>query len=1816
MGLSIKKAIFTIIAGAFIFQNLLADNILKIGKYSVDPKTEFTVEIEAENSSPFAAFQADIPLPQGFTYVENSAKLNANRVSGHVLTANLIQGDTLRLIGYSSSNTVFTGNSGVLVSFTLKSGTVPGKYALELKHPLLGDNQAKNILTGATNGEVALMGPNLKITSTSLDFSRVPLETTAQRTVQISNEGNKDLIISTLQYSDPQFSSVETGNLTITAGTNKVITVKFIPSGKGTFTKQLVINSNDPDQEKFTLELKAVAYAVNELRTGSIQGPSSSTVKLDFTVNNMEAFTGFQFDLNIPSSMAYIENSGQLYRAQDQTISVNKINATTLRILAFSASNKNFTGSSGKILSLDFKLTGAATWYTLSLSNVILADPSGQNILSASYNGNLQITAPDINAPTLLNFGDVSILEEGNKTIRIDNYGQEPLEITQLQFSNDYFKSDQTLPLTIARYSNFNFPFKFIKSAKGQTTGTVKIISNDPDENPFTVQLSANAYAPNYLKITAPKTIPGESKSISVEIENEEPFVAFQFDLKYPEGLTPDINAITLSDRKQDHSFAAIALSATTIRIIAYSQAQREFAGKSGAVLTIPYKCESSMAYGTYNLEFSNAVISNSLSENILYSAVNGTFKVSGANQAPSVDAGADQSVNEGSVVTLDGTGSSDPDADGLIYSWSAPEGITLSSKSASKPTFTAPEVTVDTDYSFSLMVSDGIVSSTADQVVIKVKQVNKPPVAKAGADQTADEGSVITLDGSASSDPEGGSITYLWTAPAGIALSSATVSKPTFTAPEVNLNTNYTFSLVVNDGNSNSTADQVIVAVKQVNKPPVANAGADLTVDENTVVTLNGSASYDPDNDQLTYTWTAPSGITLSSSDSRPLFTAPEVRADTSYSFSLTVNDGKLSSTTDQLVITVKQVNKAPVANAGRDQSVDEGSLVTLDGTASSDWENSLVTYRWTAPEGINLSSTTSPKPTFTAPEISIDKNYIFFLTVNDGILNSPPDQIVVTVKQVNKAPVANAGADRSVLKNSLVALDGSGSSDPDGDLLIYKWIAPAGIVLNSVSVSKPTFVAPAVTSNTDFTFTLVTNDGKLDSPSDHVTITVKPFNVTPLANAGLDQQVNEGALVILDGTISSDPDHDPLTYRWSAPEGIILSSNSFEKPTFTAPEVKADKDYIFSLIVNDGTVNSPADQVVVRVKQVNKAPLSSAGNDQTVNEGSVVSLNGKASSDPDNDALTYQWTAPDGIILSSTRVSNPIFTAPEVSVDKSYIFSLVVNDGILNSPPDQVVITVKQVNKAPVADAGADHSVIKNSAVTLDGTASSDPDGDLLSYKWTAPTGITLSSTSAARPTFISPNVIEDSVIVFSLIVNDGKADSPADRVSFTVKTSNRAPASNSGPDQSVKEGTMVTLDGSASSDPDNDAFTYKWTAPPGITLSSLTISKPTFTAPEVTLSTDYTFTLVVNDGIADSPADQVKITVTQNLPGTPTANQTSAIAQTSFTVSWTPAVKANGYRLDVATDNGFANLVSGYSNKDVGNVTSYNVTGLASKTKFYYRVRAYNSGGNGENSNVLSCTTLSNPSSAPLELTGFTCHNIVTLKWRKNPETDVFKYRIYGGTTTNSTVVIDSTDNAASNPVREITGLTVGQKYHFRLSAVNQDGPESAMSNEVSLEVGEGFVPNITSKWKELLICYNLENNIEGYQWYRNGNPISSSNSQFYKSGKQPGDYKVETTDRFGCKNFSAIIKLAGISSLLVYPNPASTNFSLKFIDGSEGRAVVSLLNSKGIKVMELQTEKLSDELLKEIPVNNLEPGIYIIQLLMNGKEPYTTKIIITK
>ena len=147
-----------------------------------------------------------------------------------------------------------------------------------------------------------------------------------------------------------------------------------------------------------------------------------------------------------------------------------------------------------------------------------------------------------------------------------------------------------------------------------------------------------------------------------------------------------------------------------------------------------------------------------------------------------------------------------------------------MSDANAAAPTFTAPEGLSNSDVEFELQVSDGT-NTSVDTVTVTVNADNDAPSASSGADQTVNEGDVVSLSGSGT-DPEGRGLTYTWVQTAGprVVLSDANANAPTFTAPEGLSNSDATFELQVFDG-SNTSVDTVTVTINADNDAPSADA-------------------------------------------------------------------------------------------------------------------------------------------------------------------------------------------------------------------------------------------------------------------------------------------------------------------------------------------------------------------------------------------------------------------------------------------------------------------------------------------------------------------------------------------------------------------------------------------------------------------------------------------------------------------------------------------------------------------------------------------------------------------------------------------------------------------------------------------------------------------------------------------------------------------------------------------------------------------------------------------------------------------------------
>ena len=443
----------------------------------------------------------------------------------------------------------------------------------------------------------------------------------------------------------------------------------------------------------------------------------------------------------------------------------------------------------------------------------------------------------------------------------------------------------------------------------------------------------------------------------------------------------------------------------------------------------------------------------------------------------------------------------------------------------------------------------------------------------------------------------------------------------------------------------------------------PVSDAGAPQTLKKRQPVgsmgVLNGAGSYDQDGDPLTYQWYGPFGLAFGVS---PLINIPEGF----YQVSLLVHDGTSFSGVSTVSMEV-----SPCFNI---------LARSKYGKVQVTWTHLVGTMRYDiyrAHESnpnifMKIGETTSTYSTYLDETVLSENTYLYVVGANIGgvwcysnVVSSHP---TTSRLLLNYAPLIYSWPVTQGWVGILYNYDVN-ATDPNSDGLTYRLISgPSGMGMNA-STGLISWVPSGVGS---FGVTVEASDGKGKVATQSFTIQVGEIpvpNRLPVADAGPDQTVFVTQTVQLDGSKSSDPDGDTLTYQWSffsLPAGsqAVLSNSTSVNPTFV---VDKPGTYEIQLIVNDGKSNSFPD--VVTINTENSRPVANAGPDQTVFVTQTVTLDGSKSSDVDGDALTYQWSflslpAGSQAVLSNSTVVNPTFVVDKLG---AYEIQLIVNDGKL---------------------------------------------------------------------------------------------------------------------------------------------------------------------------------------------------------------------------------------------------------------------------------------------------------------------------------------------------------------------------------------------------------------------------------------------------------------------------------------------------------------------------------------------------------------------
>lgn len=452
----------------------------------------------------------------------------------------------------------------------------------------------------------------------------------------------------------------------------------------------------------------------------------------------------------------------------------------------------------------------------------------------------------------------------------------------------------------------------------------------------------------------------------------------------------------------------------------------------------------------------------------------------------------------------------------------------------------------------------------------------NSPPAADAGPDQTGiAEEATISLSGTCTDSNPTDTLTEGWSQTGGTSCgaiggasdqsgTSPLAVSASCIAPDVSANETLVFQLTCGDGQANAT-DTVDITV---NAAPTAMPQSVSTAEDTAkFITLSGS---DPNGEPLSYSIvTGPSHGALNGIPPNVIY-IPEYNYHDSDSFTFTVTDGIQDSGAATISISVGGVNDIPVADAGPDQNnVTPPTVVFLDGTGSFDVDGDGLTYSWTQVSGPSaaLSDSSTAQPTFSPTASGI---YTFRLIVNDGTIDSNPDDVDIPV--MNVAPVVEACPNRAVDPYGNVTLT-CNATDANGDALMYSWTKISG---PSLPVDFPTadpelsFTVPRAPPGTTIVLRCGASDGAGGNGDDEVVLTVNAKPPFGDLNFG---RIDERRYAFDAGGFEFY-NSDEATYQWTvidAPTGAtaILTGDASAGASFAGDRVG---DYTVRVCVSDG--------------------------------------------------------------------------------------------------------------------------------------------------------------------------------------------------------------------------------------------------------------------------------------------------------------------------------------------------------------------------------------------------------------------------------------------------------------------------------------------------------------------------------------------------------------------------------------------------------------------------------------------------------------------
>lgn len=611
--------------------------------------------------------------------------------------------------------------------------------------------------------------------------------------------------------------------------------------------------------------------------------------------------------------------------------------------------------------------------------------------------------------------------------------------------------------------------------------------------------------------------------------------------------------------------------------------------------------------------------------------------------------------------------------------------------------------------------------------------------------------------------------------------------------------------------------------------------------------VFFSSGGTFDTDGTIVSYEWDFGDGAVAAGVTAQHTFDLPGI-----YTVTLTVTDDAGDRAQAITAITVTgEVNEPPVATAASFVT-DEDKLITAT-LSGADPEGRALTYVLTGNGSLGTATITNPvQGVFTyVPQAGVSGSDSFSFKVNDGVQDSQPAHVAITVNSVNELPVAQASSistqEDQPIRGVLAATDG------DGDKLTYLLVTNPGHGTATLDAATGAFIyTPTVNANGVDSFTFAANDGTGNSAAAVVTVTILPVNDSPVAgNDSAVTQEDTAVTIDLAGN-DSDVDGDTLSYSLDVlpTNGTVTLSGAV---AVYEPGMNFNGSDQFSYVVSDPAGLTATAQVAVTITSVNDDPIAAFTSNAFVTSGERL--------------FHVEWEYPQDATVAGFRLYLDGLKVCETFDPAARSLDCVVATETTEAQIALTAFDSSNIETTPVEITAPLGALLRSGVneglmpltLIFDASSSTDSDGSVSSYEWDFGDGI---QASGQRVEHLFNN---SGVFVVQLTVSDDAGGRSTSQQPINVTKLNAAPVALI-MDFLTAEDTVLNSVLTAS-DPDNDILTYTIVRQPSngqLSLLSTDGSQFTYSPNSNYHGTD-SFTYKVNDGTVDSDTAIATITIT---------------------------------------------------------------------------------------------------------------------------------------------------------------------------------------------------------------------------------------------------------------------------------------------------------------------------------------------------------------